>query len=144
MFGLAKASFPTISVAVFFWATSVVSAQPSGIACIKEMTVPVYGGAIWQAQVTGTARVEISLNPNGSPANVTATTDPYPVLGKWLESWFRKASFLPSCGAGPVVLKLIYKLDGAPKAAPDNRIVVRGPDTFEITANPPEPHLIVN
>lgn len=120
-----------------------VDAQPSGLSCIKEMTLPVYGGALWLANVKGAAKVQISLDSAGNASDVNVTA-PYPSMAEWLKHWFRAATFVPECGDKPVVLNLIYKLEGPAQTSPDNHVIVKGPNTFEVTAHPSLPVLHVN
>ena len=51
----------------FVWGQAAGQSPPSGLACVAEMTVPVYSGLPWLARVTGEARVSITVGRNGIP-----------------------------------------------------------------------------
>jgi hypothetical protein len=122
---------------------ALVAQDRSDLACIQELAVPAYSSLIWQARITGTATVQISLSATGSPTEVRVQS-PHVALTNWLSLWFKKSSFLPVCGGKTLNLTLVYRLEGANQETPDNRIVIRYPATIDITAHPPIPHVIVD
>jgi hypothetical protein len=107
------------------------------------MELPVYSGVIWQARIAGTATVHIDLNSAGAVANIDVQS-PHAALTNWLKLWFKKSSFLSECGGQTIQFTLRYRLDGAPHDKPENQIVLKFPDTIEITAYPPILRGIVN
>ncbi len=117
--------------------------QP-GLACISDMALPVYAGILWQAQVTGTVKVRIALSPGGTPSEVRVIESPHPSFTIWLPGWFKKSSFLPQCGGKTIALTIKYRLEGLRSESPDNQIVIKFPDTFEITAHPPILHQTID
>jgi len=117
--------------------------QP-GLACISDMALPVYAGIFWQAQVTGTVKVRIALSPGGTPSEVRVIESPHPSFTIWLPGWFKKSSFLPQCGGKTIALTIKYRLEGLRRESPDNQIVIKFPDTFEITAHPPILHQTID
>src|SRR5882762_4128383 len=114
--------------------------KQSGLACISDMALPVYAGILWQAQITGTARVRIALSPGGTPSEVRVIESPHASFAIWLPGWFKKSSFLPQCAGKTIELTLKYRLEGLRRESPDNQVVIKFPDTFEITAHPPILH----
>jgi hypothetical protein len=117
--------------------------QP-GLACISEMAVPVYAGMFWQAQTTGTVKVRIALSPGGTPSEVRVVESPHPSFTIWLPGWFKKSSFLTQCGGKTIELTFKYRLEGLRRESPDNEVVIKFPDTFEITAHPPILHQTID
>lgn len=123
-------------------AASLAEEQP-GLACVGEMALPVYSGVIWQARITGTARVRIALDARGRPSEVRVES-PHVSLTNWLTWWFKKSSFLQQCGGQTIDLTFKYRLEGANHEMPDNQIVIKYPGTFEITAYPPILHVAID
>jgi hypothetical protein len=107
------------------------------------MTLPVYGSLPWIAQITGTASVTIRLDHSAKVQNLEVES-PHKALTEWVEGWLTRSSFLDSCGGQTVQLTFKYLLEGERRNAPENRVVVKFPGTFEITASPPILHQIVN
>lgn len=115
----------------------------SDIGCIEEMSIPSYTGVLWQARIVGTAKIEIALDAGGAPAKVLVQS-PHISMTNWLTSSFKRSSFLPICGGRTIHLTFVYKLEGDQQDKPDNRITIKHPGTFEITAHPPKLPEIVN
>jgi hypothetical protein len=118
---------------------------PSGLACVVEMRVPTYEGAVWLARISGEATVSISIGPEGAPASVDVQkvqSTNTPALVTWLKSQMSTVKFLPSCSGQTVDIRLVYRLIGGPEKAaryqPRNEVRFRAPRTFEITAPPPD------
>ena len=114
-----------------------------GLSCIKEMEVPVYRSLPWLAQETGTVMARIALNTGGKPSDISIES-PHKALTGWVTAWLRKSSFLPACGGQTIQLTFTYRLEGERRELPDNRIVIKFPGIFEITAHPPILHQTVD
>jgi hypothetical protein len=61
-----------------------------------------------------------------------------------LPVWFKKSSFLRQCAGKTIELTLKYRLEGLRSESPDNQVVIKFPDTFEITAHPPILHQTID
>lgn len=107
-----------------------------GLECIEQMTLPVYAGLVWQAQVVGVATVRLVVSWDGSASEVTIES-PHKTLTAWVAGALRSARFRRECKGQAVVLTFKYSLQGEKRAAPDNQITVRHPGIVEIRAHPP-------
>ncbi len=116
----------------------------SALSCISSLAVPGYAGLFWKAQTTGDVRLRLVLSKEGAVSDVRVVESPHPSFAIWLPQWFKKSSFLSRCGGKTLEITLRYQLEGKPSESPDNRIVVKYPDTFEIIASPPISHPIVD
>jgi hypothetical protein len=108
----------------------------NGLECVAEMDIPVYGGVIWQARVTGQASAVVTIGKNGIPLTVEVGS-PHEALTNWLKWWFSKSRFQPRCAGQSIELRLVYRQEGEANAEPRNQVKFRSPNTFEIIANPP-------
>jgi hypothetical protein len=118
---------------------------PTGLACVAEMRVPTYEGAVWLARISGEATVSIGVGPEGAPASVDVQkvqSTNAPALVSWLKLQMSTVKFLPSCSGQTVDIRLVYRLIGGPERAlryqPRNEVKFRAPSTFEISAPPPD------
>jgi hypothetical protein len=132
-----------IGLILFFVNGDLHAEEISGFGCVDQMTLPVYAGLVWQAQITGTATARILLNSEGSALHVKIDS-PHKALTGWVAGTLSKASFLKECKGRTIELIFKYRLEGQKREAPDNQIVVKHPGTVEITAYPPILHPIVN
>jgi hypothetical protein len=107
------------------------------------MTLPVYAGLVWQAQLTGTATVRVVLNAEGKALEIKVDS-PHKALTGWVAGTLTRASFLKQCGGRTLELVFKYRLEGQKRNTPDNQIVVKHPGTVEVIAFPPILHQIVN
>jgi hypothetical protein len=139
-----------ILVGLFAWGITIgndlllAEEKQPGMACISDMALPVYAGIFWQAQTTGTVKVKIALSSGGTPSEVQVIESPHPSFAIWLPGWFKKSSFLPQCGGKTIELTIKYRLEGLRRESPDNQVVIKFPDTFEITAHPPILHQTID
>lgn len=112
-------------------------AEESAFQCIEQITMPVYGGLVWQAQVTGRATAQIVLT-DGKPEIRVQSSDR--VLAAWVTGALRAATFRTECRNRIVHLEFQYELRGKRREAPDNQVSVKYPGTILITASPPVLH----
>lgn len=135
---------PKLICALLLIAASGLSAQDRpAIGCFSELKLPGYEGLVWQAAITGTAIVKITLNREGRPAAVNVES-PHSLLSDWLRRRFNQSSYLPVCAGQTLTLTLKYRLEGEPREAPDNRVIMSGGDAFEFIAHGPVPHITVD
>ena len=116
----------------------------SGFNCLESMTVPEYVGVIWQARITGTAKVTVTLDQNAT-ASLIQVDSPHASLSNWLKWWFgNEVSFRRACRGKTVDFELNYALEGEKRETPDNQVVIKYPNGFQITAHPPILHPTIN
>ena len=125
---------------MFVWGQAAGQSPPSGLACVAEMTVPVYSGLPWLARVTGEARVSITVGRNGIPDSIDVES-PAPGMTAWLRSAMAAAKFLNACAGQTVEMRFVYRLVGDPEDAPHyqprSEVTLKAQNTFEISAPPP-------
>jgi hypothetical protein len=109
---------------------------PRGLECVSELSIPGYRALIWQARVTGKARVLLRVGSGGKPVLVDVESEE-PKLSAWIKASFPKWSMLEVCAGTLVEIRFVYKLQGEESAEPRNEIVLRNANTFEIIAHPP-------
>ena len=118
--------------------------ERSVLSCISNLPVPVYEGLLWQAQLTGIVAVRIVVGPDGAASEVQVVQSPHEFFKTWLPTRLKKSMFLTECGGQTLELTFKFHLEGLRSEAPVNRVVVKSPGTFEITASPPILHETVN
>ena len=121
---------------------SVIAAQRSALACINNLSLPVYDSLVWQAQITGTAVLQVKVASDGTASEVQVLQVPHKVFKEWLQRVTKESTFLTECAGQTLELTFKYNLEGLRREAPDNRVVVRAPGIFEITASPPILHCV--
>jgi hypothetical protein len=115
-----------------------VSAQPppTGLACAVDVPIPVYRGIFWKARVMGEAKAMISIGATGAPTLVDVQST-QPALVAWLKPALLRSVFLDRCTGQTVEIKFVYRLTGSEEPDPRNEVRLKGPNVFEITAQPP-------
>jgi len=116
---------------------------PTGLACAARMPIPNYRGVIWQARVSGSAQVTITIGPGGTISAVEVRSS-QSVLAAWLKARLRGVTMLDSCAGQIVEVNFAYLLRGDPSADPQNEITLIGSNTFEVIAHPPIPFTHAN
>ena len=122
----------------------VAAAQRSGLSCISNLSIPVYGGLLWQAQLTGTVSVTVVVTAGGAASEITVLQSPHEFFRLWLPLRLKTSVFLPECAGRNIELTFRYSLVGPRREAPDNQVVVKSPGIFEITASPPILHQTID
>jgi len=106
--------------------------------CIAEMRVPTYRGVIWYAGFVGTVNVKASLGSDAHAISVDVKGSNAALAGL-VKSAFATAKFSATCAGASFTMNFVYRIAGDKSKEPDNEVVWREPDTFEITARPPVP-----
>src|SRR5579872_4847788 len=71
---------------------SQISAQsgPTGLACVTDLTVPIYRGALWLSRASGDATAFVTVGPEGQPTSVEIRSEAPGLVG-WLQSTMKAA-----------------------------------------------------
>jgi hypothetical protein len=132
-----------VGIAVLQFTAGLAIAQQaplSGLGCVVDMPIPTYRGVFWIAQVTGEAKVTITIGAGGAPASVDVQSTQRALVA-WLKSDLQGSVFIDRCAGQTVEIKFIYRLVGGGEEEPRNEVRFRGPATFEVVARPPIPHI---
>lgn len=104
--------------------------------CAKELKVPLYNpGPIWQAQLSGTASVRITIK--GAKAESVTVTGVHEGLGEWIKTELSESVFNQVCDAMTIEMTLTYRLEGRRARSPISEVRYLPPNDFIITARPP-------
>lgn len=114
--------------------------QRSALSCISNLSVPLYGGLLWQAQLTGIVSVKVVVGAGGAAKDVTVLESPHEFFRLWLPVRLKASAFLAECVGQTLQFTFKYSLVGPRRDAPDNQVVIKSSGVFEITASPPILH----
>ena len=110
----------------------------SALACIEELKIPPYQGIVWQAQLTGIAKVTLIVSENGKAADLSVS-GVHKALALWIRSHIEGARFHSTCAGHQLEYTFSYRLEGERSLVPFSSVVLRAPGHFIITGRPPEP-----
>jgi hypothetical protein len=133
-----------VAIATLLICHPLLAEQPSALACISNLPVPVYDGLLWQAQLTGTVVVRVVAGSDGAASEVQMVQSPHEFFKIWLPTWLKESRFLTECVGQTLELTFKYRLEGLRREAPDNHVVIKSPGIFEITASPPILHQTID
>jgi hypothetical protein len=111
----------------------------TGLACIEDMQIPLYGVLAWMARATGALRAQITIGPDASHMAIDVRGEP-PVLRETLKSALREARFSAQCAGKTLILNFVYRLEGSPDATLHSTVRLKRGNTFEILARP---HILI-
>jgi hypothetical protein len=106
------------------------------LACVENIQIPEYTAIAWMAQATGTARVSILIDSDGRAASVEVETS-VGLFASWLKKSMSEGTFSRRCSNQTIEINFVYQLVGIRSSKLVGSVRFRGPNTFEITANPP-------
>jgi hypothetical protein len=107
------------------------------LACVDNLSIPVYWGLAWTVRARGTVRALISIGSNGTQTKIEIQS-PFLIL-KGLVEKSLKESYFHGCAGQTVEINFIYQLRGNPNSDPKNEVRFKGPNTFVVIAYPPIP-----
>ena len=108
------------------------------LACVDNLSIPVYWGLAWTVQASGTVRALISIGSDGIQTKIEIQS-PFPILKGWVEKSLKDSHFHDRCGGQTVEINFIYQFRGNPNSDPKNEVQFKGPNTFVVIAYPPIP-----
>ena len=106
--------------------------------CLIELNVPVYSSIVWQAQLSGTATVEVRIGTEGEVAGVRVE-GVHDALKGLIQIQLAESKFRKECAGRSMSYRLTYRLRGLATSRPENALKFRPPNHFLITAGPPIP-----
>jgi hypothetical protein len=106
------------------------------IACVVELRLPWYEGLVWEAQLTGTAKVEVDIGISGKIAESRVKGVPQ-ALAEWIKAQFGKSQFKETCKDQTLRYQITFCMEGLVSPKPVNSVIFRPPDHFIIVARPP-------